>query len=97
MNDYSEEILRKLKNLKPQFPEMNIKRLRVFGSVVRGEAEPGSDIDLIVDLSRPVGLFEFAGMAYDLEGRLGVKVDLVTQKGLHPALKNDILSEAQDV
>lgn len=89
--------MRKLRALKPAFKELGLKRVRVFGSVVRGEAGPGSDVDLLVEFYETPGLLEFVGVKHDLEDRLGIKVDLTTQKGLHRALKDDILAEAQDV
>lgn len=77
----SEQILADLRALKPRFREMNIKRLRVFGSVARGEADENSDLDLIVDFYKTPGLIAFSGMQLDLQNELGVKVDLVTEKG----------------
>ena len=97
MSSYSDEVLEKLRALKPRFKEMNIKRLRVFGSVVRGEADKNSDVDLIVDFYEVPGLFDFVGMQNSLAEKLGAKVDLMTELSLHPALKNNIMQEAQDV
>jgi uncharacterized protein len=93
----SDDILSRLRAMKPAFKNMNIRRLRVYGSVARGEARPDSDIDLLVDFYRPLGLFEFIGIQHDFEDRLGIKVDLATQNSLHPALKDKILAEARDV
>ena len=89
--------LQRLRELKPEFPAMNIKRLRVFGSVARGEAGPDSDIDLLVDFVKTPDLFTFSGLRLDLEDMLHIPVDLVTTKALHPALKDRILQEARDV
>ena len=55
-----------------------ICRLAVFGSVVRGDAEPESDIDMLVAFSEPVG-FEMVDLAVELEALLGHRVDLVWQ------------------
>lgn len=96
-NDHSEQIMERLRAMKPAFKELGLKRVRVFGSVIRGEAGPDSDLDLIVDLNRPIGLIGFAGIKHSLEESLGIKVDLMTQNSLHPALKDRILSEARDV
>lgn len=76
-----------------------VARLRVFGSVARGEEGPGSDIDLLVDFeaqARP-GLFGLAEFAADLEELLGVRVDATTEGGLHPRLREPILAEAEVV
>ncbi|MDR9404780.1 MAG: nucleotidyltransferase family protein [Halothece sp. Uz-M2-17] len=70
--------------------------VRVFGSVARGEARDRSDVDFLVDYNRsrrsswfPMGLIE------DLEVLLGVRVDVVTEKGLKPRLRDRILQEAK--
>lgn len=86
-----------LQSLKSQFPRMNIKRLRVFGSVVRGEDTPESDVDLLVEFETPTGLFGYCNIQRRLGEMLGRKVDLVTEEALHPALRDKILSEAKDV
>ncbi len=74
-----------------------VKSLAVFGSVARGEATEGSDIDLLVEFSQPIGLFEFIRLKNYLENLIGSKVDLVTPDALHPALRDSILNEAVNV
>ncbi len=54
------------------------RNVRVFGSVARGEARPGSDIDLLVDVERGTGLFGLSAMEIELEKLLGCPVDVVT-------------------
>ena len=73
-----------------------VRSLRLFGSIARGEATDASDIDLLVEFSRPVGLIHFAGLKLYLEDLFGSKVDLVTPDALHPELRKRILSEAID-
>ena len=73
---------------------MHVARLDAFGSVVRGEAGPDSDIDLLVEFDEPVDLFDFIAVQDRLSELLGSKVDLVTRPALHPRLKDNILSEA---
>ena len=79
--------------------EFSVKSISVFGSVVRDEAQPGSDVDFLVDFKPEagIGLFEFIRLKNTLSDILGVKVDLVTPDALHPALKDDILQEAHRV
>jgi predicted nucleotidyltransferase len=89
--------IEKLRAMKPNFGAMNISRLRVFGSQARGDANPGSDIDLLVDFIETPDLWTFMELRDNLEDKLGCKVDLVTPKGLHWALKDGILNEARDV
>ncbi|MBI5121261.1 MAG: nucleotidyltransferase family protein [Rhodospirillales bacterium] len=73
---------------------LHVARLDAFGSVARGEAGPGSDIDLLVEFDEAVDLFDFVAVQDRLSELLGSKVDLVTRPALHPRLKDGILSEA---
>jgi predicted nucleotidyltransferase len=92
-----DELLGKLRAIKPELEkEYGIKRLRLFGSHARDEARDDSDIDLIVDLGRPLGL-DFFGMERELAERLGRKVDLATPNALHRIIKDRVLVEAVDV
>lgn len=68
--------------------------VRVFGSVARGEAGPASDLDVLVDLEPERSLFDLGGLLVDLEGLLGCKVDVVTEKGLHWYVRDRVLREA---
>jgi uncharacterized protein len=70
--------------------------LAVFGSVAREEATAASDVDLLVEFSRPIGLLHLSGTALYLEGVLGRKVDLVLRRALLPELREAILVEAVD-
>lgn len=67
-----------------------VKRAGIFGSYVRGEQRKGSDIDVLIEPPRGIGL-EFAGIEIELEKNLGKKVDLITYKYLSPYLKKKIL------
>ena len=70
-------------------------RLRVFGSVARGEATPGSDLDLLADFEAKRDLLDVAGLKLDLEALLGCKVDVVGEASLSPYLREQVLREAQ--
>ena len=71
-----------------------VKSLALFGSVARDEAGPESDIDLLVEFSRPVGLLQFIDLKQYLEGLLGCPVDLGTPNSLKPRLKDHVIQEA---
>ena len=71
-----------------------VRSLALFGSVVRGEARPDSDVDLLVEFERPVGLFEFVRLQLYLEELLGRRVDLVTPDAVRPAMREHIFKEA---
>lgn len=67
---------------------------RVFGSVARGDDEPDSDVDVLVDVPAGTGLFALARMALDLESLLGVRVDLIPRDGLSTAAAADARRDA---
>lgn len=66
----------------------------IFGSVARGEAGPTSDLDLLIDLEPGRNLLDHVGVKQDLEELLGVRVDVVTRRGLHPLMREHVLAEA---
>lgn len=68
--------------------------VRVFGSVARGEADEASDIDILVRLAPERSLFDLGGLLMDLQDLLGRRVDLVTERGLRPRLRERVLREA---
>jgi len=74
----------------------HVKALYLFGSVVRGEDKPGSDVDILVEFQPDarVGLFGLARLQRRLSEILGRPVDLTTPDALHKALKDRIIKEA---
>ncbi len=70
------------------------RNLRVFGSVSRGDADELSDIDFLVDLEPGRSLFDLGGLLYDLQNLLGLPVDVVTEQGLRPRIREQVLREA---
>jgi predicted nucleotidyltransferase len=72
------------------------KTLKLFGSVARGEAGPESDIDILVEFSRPNGLLAFVGRKRRLAELLGRPVDLVTPEALKSPVRDGILNEANN-
>ena len=68
--------------------------VRVFGSVARGEAQPESDIDLLIDVTAHVSSWFPAGLILDLEKLLGRRVEVVTEKALDKDLRERVLREA---
>ena len=71
-----------------------VKSLAIFGSVARDQARPDSDIDLLVEFSESVGIFEFLDLKEYLENILKVRVDLATEPALKKQLREQILKEA---
>lgn len=68
--------------------------VRVFGSVARGQADPRSDVDFLVDLNAGRSLFDLGSLLMDLQELLHCPVDVVTERGLRPRIKESVLSEA---
>jgi hypothetical protein len=68
--------------------------IRVFGSVARGEAGPESDLDLLVQLEPGVTLLKQAAMVRELEALLGCTIDVVSERGLKPRIRERVLKEA---
>ncbi|MEW5772440.1 MAG: nucleotidyltransferase family protein [Thermodesulfobacteriota bacterium] len=87
-----------LRGLMPQLTERyGLTGLKVFGSTLRGEAGPGSDLDLLASFDRPISLLRFVELENLLSDTLGVKVDLVMEDSLKPAIGRRIRAEAQPV
>ena len=86
-----------IKRHKVELRRHGVKSLAVFGSVARGEAKADSDLDVLVEFNRPVGLFEFIRLKYLLEELTGCRVDLVTPDAIRPGMRDNILSEAHYV
>jgi len=71
------------------------RNVRVFGSVVRGEAQSDSDVDFLVDVGPVHSSWFPAGLILDLEDLLGRKVDVVTEDSIYWLLRRRILKEAK--
>jgi len=84
--------------LKPELVErFGVTRLALFGSTVRDEARPESDIDIVVAFDGPATSEKYFGVQFYLEDELGVPVDLVTEKAIRPELRPFIEREAVNV
>ncbi len=71
-----------------------VRRIRVFGSVVRGEADERSDIDFLVEMEPGRSLLDLGGLLMNLQEVLGRPVDVVTERGLNPKIRDRVLKEA---
>ncbi len=71
-----------------------IRNVRVFGSMARNEANPDSDLDLLVELEEGSTGFALGGFLHDVSNLVHRKVDVVTEKSLHPSLREKVLHEA---
>lgn len=86
-----------LKAHKKDLFNFGVSKLAIFGSSAKNKAGKDSDIDILVDFDSKKGFFVFVDLKEYLENILHCHVDLVTKKGLHPALKERILSEAKQI
>ncbi len=71
--------------------------VRVFGSVARGEARPDSDIDFLVKLEAGRSMLDLARLLRELQSLLGLNVDIVTEAGLRPRIRSEVLKEARQI
>ena len=93
-----DEVLRTLRGELPKLEQgYGIRSLGVFGSIVRGEQQIRSDVDILVDFTRPPTFFEFIELEDRLTELLGAKVDLVMRTALKPRIGARIRAEVVDV
>ncbi len=87
LNDIREKIA-------PILRDNGVSQAKIFGSFARGEDKSESDIDLVISLGRPMGMFAYMRLVNQLEGILGRKVDLLTDKSVNthiaPYIKDDL-------
>ncbi len=74
-----------------------VTRVRVIGSVARGDATEMSDIDFLVDLDSERGLLDLGGLLMDLRDLLGHDVDVATEAALRPRVAERVLNDAVDL
>ncbi len=85
-------VVERLRAHETELKDMGVERLSLFGSVARGEAGAGSDVDLAAELdrNRKIDLFHYGAIAERLEALLGVKVDLLTEPARKPRMQAEI-------
>jgi len=89
-----EDILVALRNAKPLLDSFGVAHVSLFGSFARDEAREDSDVDVLVEFTRPIGMFDFVRLQRELGDRFGRKVEIVTRAALRPQLRDRILAEA---
>ncbi len=94
-----EDIRQRLIDHRKDLEAEGVRSLAVFGSTARGEAEPASDIDLLVvlDPDARVGLIQFLGLQDRLSALLGREVDLISRDALDRRIGDRVDAEAQQI
>ncbi len=87
LKDFREVILRTAR-------DHGAEQVSLFGSTVRGEARPDSDVDLLVRLEPHRSLLDLVAIKQDMEDLLGCEVDVVTEASLSPYIRDAVLKEA---
>lgn len=77
--------------------QYNVQEIGLFGSFVRNEMNPASDIDILVEYKRGTTLFDIAKMQIELSEKIGRKVDLVSKNAVHKRIMEYIKKEIQTV
>lgn len=94
MSNLNRLIIMKRKEILQIASRHGAQNLRIFGSQVKGTADKDSDIDVLVEFEEGGSLLDRIALIQDLEDLLGMKVDVVTEKALHPVIRDQILQEA---
>jgi len=93
-----EEIKKVLQKHREEFREQyGLKEIGIFGSYVKGEQKEKSDIDMLIELEKPIGFVRFMKLENALSQLLGVRVEMVTRKALKPHIGKRILQEVKYV
>jgi len=88
-----DDILKTLSALKPELAQYKVKELALFGSFIRGEQNPSSDIDILVDFDEDASLFDLIRIGDYLEKKMALKVDIIPKESLRQELQESILKE----
>lgn len=81
------------KNIVPVLKDNDAEFVGIFGSYARGENNPESDVDILVRFSKTKGLFEIIGLEMELSDKLGKKVEIISEKYLHPYLRSEVAKD----
>jgi predicted nucleotidyltransferase len=89
-----EELKEKRKEILAVASRHGARKVRVFGSLARGESGKESDVDFLVELEPGRSLLDVIAIKQDLEELLQRKVDVVTEAAVSPYIRSDVLSQA---
>ncbi|OHB17919.1 MAG: hypothetical protein A2544_00125 [Candidatus Zambryskibacteria bacterium RIFOXYD2_FULL_43_10] len=83
--------------ISPILHAYGIKKASIFGSVSRGDDNPDSDVDLLIELGRPMDLYAYIDLQDEIEKKLQKKVDIVTNKSLNKFIAPYIIQELKTI
>jgi len=92
--EINELLSKKRKEILSMATKHGAYNVRIFGSVARGKAKPDSDVDILVEMEKGQSLLDLGGLLMDLQELLDRKVDVVTEQGLRPRIRDRVLREA---
>ena len=99
MTDVAKQLNRLIERMRDEILRLAAKYgahdVRVFGSVARGEADEDSDIDFLVNFDEGRGLFDHGGLLMELQELLGRRVDVATESGVKPRIRERVIREAR--
>jgi predicted nucleotidyltransferase len=90
ISEIKKNIAKELEFLRNKY---KVKEIGIFGSYVRGDAEKGSDLDILVTVDLSIDLLTFIELEQYLTEKLGIKVDLVMKDALKPFIGKQVLKE----
>jgi uncharacterized protein len=82
---------------RPILRRYGVRRASVFGSYARGQEEPASDLDLLVELPPGSSLLDLVGLEQDLTDELGIQVEATTYGSLHPLMRDRVLADERTI
>ena len=83
--------------ISPILKKYGVKRAGVFGSFSRGEDTPQSDVDILISIGKPMGMFAYMQMKREIEFVLEKKIDIVTEKSINKFIKPYIIKEVKQI
>jgi predicted nucleotidyltransferase len=86
-----------LKSLEPLFVAGGVSYAGLFGSFARGEANEGSDVDILVRLEKPMSLLQLIRFERELSEKAGRDIDLVTENSLNPLIRSEVLRDIKTI
>jgi hypothetical protein len=88
------DIINQIRGMQRELHEKyHLSRIGIFGSFSQGHQTEKSDLDLVVEFERPIGIMAFVHLKDQIREKLGIQVDLVTPEGLHPLVRDTVMRE----